>query len=295
MGRSTTMAQIGDNAGGRVGLPLNTLVDYMPFYDPDDPERSTAAAIDQLKQHIARYPKQHACFAMELIQGEGGFNTAPASFFEPLMQLCKDNGIAVWIDEVQTFGRTTEMFAFQKLGLGTYVDVVTIGKMSHVCAAMFTEAYNPQPGLLSGTFIGDTVGLNVGRRALQRLRDGGYYGDDGHIARLQEAFRTRAQALVDAHPDWFVPVPHASGGTRKTNPHVGGVGGMMRITPFGGDRKKINQLVQALFKRGVISFYCGHGPYHLRFLAPVGVMRPEQFDGVFEIVEHAMADVAGAF
>ncbi|MCP3861485.1 MAG: aminotransferase class III-fold pyridoxal phosphate-dependent enzyme, partial [Phycisphaeraceae bacterium] len=34
MGRSTTMAQIGDSAAGRVGIPLNTHVDYMPFYDP---------------------------------------------------------------------------------------------------------------------------------------------------------------------------------------------------------------------------------------------------------------------
>ena len=34
MGRSITMSQIGDAAAYRQGLPLSTLVDYMPFYDP---------------------------------------------------------------------------------------------------------------------------------------------------------------------------------------------------------------------------------------------------------------------
>jgi acetylornithine aminotransferase len=40
MGRSVTMSQIGDAAGNRQGLPLSTLVDYMPFWDPAAAERS---------------------------------------------------------------------------------------------------------------------------------------------------------------------------------------------------------------------------------------------------------------
>ncbi|MEN0019977.1 MAG: aminotransferase class III-fold pyridoxal phosphate-dependent enzyme, partial [Planctomycetota bacterium] len=33
MGRSVTMCQIGDSAGGRQGIPLTTQVDYMPFWN----------------------------------------------------------------------------------------------------------------------------------------------------------------------------------------------------------------------------------------------------------------------
>ncbi len=73
---------------------------------------------------------------------------------------------------------------------------------------------------------------------------------------------------------------------------IGGVGGMMRMTPFGGDHVAIVKLLHAMFEHGVIAFYCGHGPYHVRFLPPVGVMRPEDFDPVFEIVGSAMAEVA---
>jgi 4-aminobutyrate aminotransferase-like enzyme len=292
MGRSVTMAQIGDSAAGRVGIPLTTLVDYIPFYEPEQGVESAERAVQQLQQYIARYPGQHACFIFELVQGEGGFNTAPREFFEPLMKICRENNIAVWIDEVQTFGRTNQMFHFQQLGLGEYVDVVTIGKMSQACACLFTPDYNPKPGLLSGTFISGSVELQVGKRVLERLRDGGYYGPHGRIAQLQDAFRKHARALVEKHKNWFPPIPGPTGLTRR-NGFYGGVGGMMRITPFAGDKSAILKTLHQMFADGVIAFYCGHGPYHIRFLPPVGVMQPEQFKDVFEIMEASMKKVAG--
>ncbi len=289
MGRSTTMSQIGDSAANRVGVPLNVQVDYMPFYDPEHGENSTEYTLRQLQQFIQRYPNQHSCFVMELVQGEGGFNIAPRDFFVPLMEACKENGIAVWIDEIQTFGRTNEMFHFAQLDLGRFVDVVTLGKMSQVCACVYTEEYNPKAGLLSGTFVGSAVGLQVGRRSLERLRDGGYYGANGKIATLHAAFCDHAEALVASHPEWFPPVPHASGTARVASRFYGGVGGMMRITPFGGDKTTILNALRIMFDEGVIAFYCGHDPYHLRFLPPVGVMEPQQFDDVFKIVESSFA------
>ena len=292
MGRSTTMAQIGDSAAGRVGVPLNVHVDYMPFFDPEQPESSTDYAVKRLSRQLERYPGQHACFVFELIQGEGGFNVAPREFFAPLMELCKEHGVAVWIDEIQTFGRTNEMFHFQELDLGQYVDVVTIGKMSQVCACLFTEHYNPKPGLLSATFIGSTIGLQVGAQMLRRLRDGGYYGPDGRIAQLHAAFRQRMAALVDRHPQWFPAVPHPSGASRVASGVFGGTGGMMRLTPFAGAKDPIVRACNVLFEEGVVAFYCGHEPFHIRFLPPVGVMEPQQFDSVFEILERTLERVA---
>lgn len=292
MGRSTTMAQIGDSAAGRVGIPLNTLVDYMPYYDPKHGQRSIDNAVWQLQQYIERYPGQHACFAMELVQGEGGFNSAPREFFEPLMKICREHGIAVWIDEIQTFGRTESMFHFEQIGLGEYVDVVTLGKMSQVCACLYTEDYAPKPGLLSGTFVGSTIGLNVGKRLLERMRDGGYYGPQGKNAKLQKAYREHCAALMKKHPQWFPPATLPMGGEMRGEELCGGVGGMMRMTPFGGEKAKITRALNVLFEQGVIAFYCGHGPFHLRFLAPIGVMQPEQFEPVFEIVERSFEIVA---
>ncbi|MEQ9617332.1 MAG: aminotransferase class III-fold pyridoxal phosphate-dependent enzyme [Phycisphaerales bacterium] len=296
MGRSTTMAQIGDSAAGRVGIPLNAMVDYMPFYDHlaaarmsagdvSGPTRFIDMAVMHLEQYIARYPKQHACFVFELVQGEGGFRTALPEFHKALMEVCKANNIAVWSDEVQTFGRTEEMFCFDALGLGEHVDIACVGKMSQVCATLYTEKYNPKPGLLSGTFSGSTVGLRVGKRIMERLRDGGFYGRTGKIAKQHKNFLDHASALVEKHPEWFPK------GT-PVHSFADGFGGMMRFTPFGGEKSAVLNLCKALFNDGVIAFYCGHDPYHVRFLPPLGAFEDRHWDEVFAIVEKSMAQVA---
>lgn len=287
MGRSTTMAQIGDTPAYRQGLALNVLVDYMPFYDALDGAVSTDRSVAQLRALIARYPKQHSCFVMELIQGEGGFNVAPRSHLAALMKTCRDAGIPVWVDEIQTFGRTTEPFAFEGLGLGEFVDVCTVGKMAQVCACLFTEKFNPKPGLLAGTFMASTSAFHVGRRALEIMRDGGYYGKDGKVERLHAAFRREADALVSRRPEFFPAVRDPRG--RLVESLVGGVGGMMRFTPLGGSKERIGRLLNVLFDEGVIALGCGHGPFHVRFLPAIGVMEPAQMKAVFAVVERSLA------
>jgi 4-aminobutyrate aminotransferase-like enzyme len=296
MGRTLTMSQIGDAAAYRAGMPLSTLVDYMPFYDAIEAEKIGETqyierAVAQLQEYIDRYPGQHACFIFEMIQGEGGFNSAPRAFHEALMQVCKANEIAVWIDEIQTFGRTESMFAFETLGLGDYVDVLCVGKMTQACATLFTEDYNPKPGLLSGTFTGETVSFRVGQQIIERLRDGDYYGPDGSNARHNALFNEQVRALKDKHPDWFPPVAYKVGSPGATD-IVGGVGGMLRFTPFGGDKSKIVAACGTCFDEGVILFYCGHDPYHLRMLPPLGVMNESDWPRVFACVERGLARAA---
>jgi 4-aminobutyrate aminotransferase-like enzyme len=291
MGRSVTMSQIGDSAANRVGIPLTTAVDYMPFWDEAAAERGGAAsvidaALARLHEYFDRYPKQHACFIFELVQGEGGFNTAPRDFFKALMNACRTAGVAVWDDEIQTFGRTERMFAYEALELGEYVDVLCVGKMTQACATLFTEEYNPQPGLLSGTFVGEGASFRVGRRVIERLRDGGYYGPDGSIARHHAMFREQVRALAARHPDWFPKAPGLMG-------FSGGTGGMMRFTPFGGQKDKVTKACRACYDEGVIVFYCGHGPYHVRMLPPLGVMKEADWPRVFECVERGLARAAG--
>lgn len=286
MGRSTTMSQIGDTPAYRQGLHLNTLVDYMPFFDALAPEESIAKATAHLKHLIERYPRQHSCFVMELIQGEGGLRIAPREFLAPLMQICRDAGIPVWADEIQTFGRTTSMFRYEALDVGDLIDVVTIGKMSQVCATLFTAEMNPGPGLLAGTFSASTSAFHVGRKALETLRDGSYYGPSGRIAELHQAFRECAEDLIARRSEFFPEIVDGHG--RRSRSFIGGVGGMMRLTPLGGSKERIGALLKVLFHEGVIALNCGHGPYHLRFLAAIGVMKPEQFREVFQIVERSL-------
>lgn len=296
MGRTVTMCQIGDNAAGRAGIPLSTLVDYIPFYDHVAARRLSAGDISgptryidmccwHLEQYIERYPGMHACFIFELVQGEGGFNTALPDYHKALMQICKDHNIAVWDDEVQTFGRTESLFCFEALGVGDYIDVATVGKLSQVCAALYTKDYNPKPGLLSGTFIGSSVGLRVGHRLIDRLRSGGYYGPSGSIRKHHDLFIKHVRALEAKHPEWF---PHS----HLVHDTAAGYGGMMRFTPFGGRKDPILKLCRTLFDEGIIAFYTGHGPYHIRFLPPLGVLEESHWPRIFEIVERALAATA---
>jgi 4-aminobutyrate aminotransferase-like enzyme len=296
MGRTVTMSQIGDAAGNRIGIPLSTLVDYMPFYDAAaaarmGKERHIRMIADHLRAYIERYPKQHACFVFELVQGEGGFNTAPREFFVELMTICKEHGIAVWDDEIQTFGRTTSMFAYDGLGLGEFLDIVTVGKMTQACATLFTEAYNPGPGLLSATFTGSGAACRAGCYILRRLAEGGYYGEGGRIAQHAAAFKVQVEALIARHPAWF---PAVGAGTLADAPRdlYGGWGGMMRFTPFGGAKDRITRALKACLEEGVILFSCGHGPYHIRLLPPLGVMKLDDWPRVFECVERGLARVA---
>jgi 4-aminobutyrate aminotransferase-like enzyme len=290
MGRSLTMTSIGDNAAARDGLPVNTAVDYIPFWSDTGAEKlgGKTKFIDwtlwQLQQAVNRYPNGHACFVMELIQGEGGFNIPPKEFLEELMKACKGYGIPVWDDEIQAFGRTSEMFAFEHFGLGKYVDMFCVGKMTHACAAMWTEEMKPRPGLLSGTFTGSTVDFTVGLTVLDALENGGFYGDDGLFAQHHAAFRAQAEALVAKHPEWFPKAEYVP------NP-IGGVGGMMRITPFGGAKDKIMAAAKAIYAEGAITFWCGHGPYHLRLLPPLPAMKLEDWPRIFAVLERGLAKV----
>jgi len=291
MGRSVTMAQIGDSAGGRQGIPLTTLVDYMPFYTEAEADRvggKTAfidRAVAQLETYINRYPGQHACFIFELIQGEGGFNPGDRDFFKALMDVCRDKSIAIWDDEIQSFGRTERMFAYEMYDLGDYVDVFCVGKMTQACATLFTEQYNPKSGLLSGTFTGSTADFTAGTRILEMLDEGDYYGPDGSFAHHHRKFVEQVNALVAKHPDWFPDVPGAKAVT-------GGAGGMMRFTPFGGDKSKVASACKTIYDEGVVLFYCGHGPYHLRLLPPMPIMKDEYWPRVFACIERGLAKVA---
>ncbi|MCC6676832.1 MAG: aminotransferase class III-fold pyridoxal phosphate-dependent enzyme [Phycisphaerales bacterium] len=295
MGRSVTMCQIGDTAEYRQGIPLSTLVDYMPFYEPAVAEkmglkRYIDQAVWHLSQYLDRYPGQHACFIFEMVQGEGGFNVAHRDYLKALMEVCKARRVAVWDDEIQTWGRTPRMFAYEQFNLGEYVDVFCIGKMTQACATLYTEEYNPKPGLLSGTFTGEGPSFRVGRRIIERLRDGNYYGDDGLIARHHTAFREQVKALAACHPEWFPKVIDALGYEHEI---AGGLGGMMKFTPFGGRKEKVTAACKACFEEGAILFYCGHGPYHVRMLPPLGVFKFEDWPRVFAVIEKGLAKAAG--
>lgn len=276
-GRTLALSQVTDRPAYRTGLPSTIAVDYIPFFDPEQPDESVRNAVRHLKRYLSRYPGQHAAMIFELIQGEGGFRPGSREFFTALMEVLKENGIAIMVDEIQTFGRTTELFAYQLFGLDQFVDVATIGKMSQVCATLFTDDLEPLPGLLSQTFTSCTSALFAARVVITGLMEDGYLGPDGTIARLHQHMVKHLTGIQDRHPD-LISGPF-------------GMGAMIVFTPLDGDAAKVKEFLNALFDAGVIAFSCGTDVTRVRFLIPVGAVTFDHIDEVASIVERMLVEV----
>ncbi len=279
MGRTLALASITDKPAYRDGLPLALAVDYVPFFDAADPEGSTQRAVAVLKSHLARHPGRHAVMCLEMVQGEGGCNPGSPAFFAALVAVLREAGVAVFVDEVQTFGRLERLFAFEQFGLAEHVDVVTIGKLSQVCATFFRDSFRPRPGLLSQTFTAATSAIYAGRTVLEHLQAGGCYGPTGRIAAIHHRFVRHFDGIASRHP------------SSVSGPY--GTGGMIAFQAFDGDADRTKQLLAALFDAGVIAFAAGANPTRVRFLPPLAVITDAEIDAVCEILEKVLAAEAG--
>jgi 4-aminobutyrate aminotransferase-like enzyme len=275
-GRTTTLAELTDRAAYREGLPLRGNVLHVPFFDPADPEGSATRSLAALDAHLARHPGRIAAMLFELVQGEGGIHPAPREFFLPLMRRCREHGLAVWVDEVQTFGRTGELFAFRTLGLEEHVDLATAGKLLQGSAVLFSREYNPRSGLVSGTFAGSTVGMAVGARIIERLESEGYLGPEGRIAVLGRRIERRFDALSRR-------LPRAVGART-------GLGAMHAFVPFDGSEGVVRAVMDAALEAGLIVFSAGHRPAKIRLLPPV-CSSDEELEAGFTILEKALRHV----
>ena len=277
-GRTLALAQVTDKAKYRVGLPDTINVDYIPFFDQDDPQRSTEIAVSHLKYHIDRHPGKHAALWMELIQGEGGYYPGDQKFFEALIEVARESNIAVIADEVQTFSRTTRAFAFQHFGLDKLVDIVTIGKFSQLCATLFTEQYAPKPGLISQTFTGSTGAIFAAHAMLKGLIDNGHFGENGKNVQLHNHFVKGLKRVAEKHPNSI------------SGPH--GIGGMVALTPFDGSADVARDMVKRMYDHGLMSFMAGGNPSRVRFLMPLGCVTEQDIDTACDIIEAVVSEMA---
>ncbi|MEM1355038.1 MAG: aminotransferase class III-fold pyridoxal phosphate-dependent enzyme [Planctomycetota bacterium] len=278
-GRTLAMSAITDKHLYRDGLPEAFQVHYLPFYKPADKQKSIDSALKHLHLHLRRYPGKIAGAMFEMVQGEGGYHPGDTDFFRALMAECRAHNVAVLVDEVQSFGRTSQPFAFQHYGLDELVDVVSVGKMSQVCATLFTDHYVPRPGLISQTFTGSTAQIFAAREVLARIRAEGWFGESGLNMTVRGWFASRFVDLHHKHPGLIAR-------------ELYGLGAMIGFEVFGGDPEKTKAVMSRMYELGVIAFVCGANPLRLRFLPPVGHLNEADVDAVMAIVEQALLDVA---
>lgn len=109
----TTLTATGQDAFHHYFSPFAASFRYTPLNDLDALDRALSEDVCALM--------------VETIQGEGGVNLMAADFAEAASRLCRERGILLIIDEVQTgMGRTGRIFDHQYLGLQP--DILTLAK-----------------------------------------------------------------------------------------------------------------------------------------------------------------------
>ena len=268
------MAELTDNLAYKQGLPDYHEVLRLPFYDKNDPQ-STEKTLKVMKEHIAAHGKNISTFCFEPMLGEGGYQPAPREFFIPLLETCRQHGIAIWADEVQTFSRTGELFAFETLDIGQYIDICTIAKTAQVGATFFTEEYNPKPGLIAGTFSGSSVSMMTGMEMMDMLQEG-YLGPEGRIQKIHKKFISDLNRLNTTT-------------CKNKASNAGGLGLMIAFTPFEGKKEQVDLLLKKFFQKGLVAFSCGKDPVRVRFLVPA-IIQDADIDVAIKIIEESLIE-----
>ncbi|HLE10311.1 MAG: hypothetical protein A2504_04565 [Bdellovibrionales bacterium RIFOXYD12_FULL_39_22] len=270
-GRSVATQDITYNAGYREGMLKTIPVTHVPHYDYTDPEGTLDKTLRALNDAWNAEPDAYAALMMELVQGEAGFIYGTKEYYSAIFKWAKEKGLYVWVDEVQSFARTHQLFAFQMFGLDEYVDVVTIGKVAQVCGAIYTDELNPKKGLIAGTFNGSMVALDTARKTLRYLQEGNFYGPKGRIAELESIFINKLKYL-------------ANNSCKGKIGYIGGVGTMISFEVGDSTLDLTNAFIKNLFNNGVIAFSAGKNPARVRFLLPLS-LTDHHIDEIFKIID----------
>lgn len=233
-------------------------------------------------------PARVAAMIVEPVQGEGGFNIAPAEWLQALRALCDEHGILLIIDEIQTgFARTGKMFSIEHAGIEP--DMMTMAKslaggfpLSAVTGkAEIMDGANP--GGLGGTYAGSPLACAAGLAVLEVIEE------EGLIA--------RANAIGTLMTDRLKAM--AQKNSLSCIGDIRGQGAMiaMELVTDRDTRAPAadltKALVQAVAKKGLILLACGTRGNVIRFLVPLTASDAVITEGL-DIIESTLEELAAA-
>lgn len=228
-------------------------------------------------------PARVAAIIIEPVQGEGGFNPAPAALMTHLRTVCDTHGILLIADEVQTgFARTGKMFAMEHYDVAP--DLTTMAKslaggfpLSAVTGrAEVMDA--PKPGGLGGTYAGSPLGVAAALAVLDVIED------EGLLARattLGDKLKARLSGLRNAVPQIAdIRGPGFMNAVEFADPADG--------SPAPGFADAVRK---AALEQGLVLLTCGVHGNVIRFLSPITI-EDALFDEALDIIDAAMTKAA---
>ena len=240
---------------------------------------AAAASLEEFfKTQVAA--EKVACVVIELVLGEGGFVVAPKEYVATLARLCREHGILLVVDEVQTgFGRTGRMFACEHYGLEP--DLVTLAKslagglpLSAVTgrADVMDSA---QVGGLGGTYAGNPVSCAAALAAVDFIEKNRLPERAEAIGRAVEA---RFRGFVERFP--FVGDARGLGAMRALEL----VKDKATREP---DKERTDRVIQRAYESGLVLVGAGTFGNVIRTLMPLVITDDELAEGL-DVLEHAL-------
>lgn len=273
-GRSIATAQLTDRPQYRQGVPTALAVDYLPMVTTESSPAEVAAGLGAMKKTLARYPGKHAAVWLELVAGEGGYYPANTAYIRGICELARAAGALVIFDEVQTFSRLSQPFAFQHFGYDNFADIVTFGKITQVCGTLYRAELKPKGPLLSQTFIAASSSIAAGHRVLDCLESASCFGPGSQNMARHQTYVARMEDLASRYPG------------KLSGPW--GCGMMFAFTPGDGTDPIATRMVHMLYEAGLMGFLAGHDPARIRFLPPPAVTTLEHIDQACSIIENVV-------
>ena len=221
-----------------------------------------------------------ALFALECYQGEGGYRLADRGWLRAVAALCREHGILLGLDEVQSFGRTGSLYAGERYGL--VPDLVWVAKAAVVglTVARAELADETHVGWHSNTFGGGKVfDVNLAYAVIDTLvnwKEPVFEGR-GYLenSRLKgEYVRMRLAELCAQHTDVF--------------PEFSGLGGMWGLTVRHRD-----EVIETGWRQGAKLLGCGRrgALSRLRIVLLTDVLTRE-VDQMIAVLERTFAEVS---
>jgi 4-aminobutyrate aminotransferase/(S)-3-amino-2-methylpropionate transaminase len=171
-----------------------------PFRWPTGPEKCADEAFETFVSMVHTQVGESNCAAVlvEPIQGEGGFIVPAPGFLAKVADWCRENGILLIADEIQSgFCRTGDWFACEHEGV--VPDLITTAK--GIAGGMPLAAVTGRAdvmdavhtGGLGGTYGGNPVACAAALAAIETMR-----AEDlaGAARRIEQTMRVRLEALA---------------------------------------------------------------------------------------------------
>ncbi|WP_299445896.1 4-aminobutyrate--2-oxoglutarate transaminase [uncultured Phycicoccus sp.] len=237
-----------------------------PYRWPGGPERCAEEALSTVTSmiHAQVGEENTAAVVIEPIQGEGGFIVPPDGFLRGLADWCREHGILLVADEVQSgFCRTGDWFACDHDGV--VPDLVTTAK--GIAGGMPLAAVTGRAeimdavhgGGLGGTYGGNPVACAAALASIESMEEDDLAGRARSIGKI---LGDRLGALAERHPQVG---------------DVRGRGAMMAMELVTDpDTKQPDAALAAAVnrgchERGVVTLTCGTYGNVFRFLPPLSI------------------------